>query len=285
MEIEFLPAPAPEAADNIVIAKWVIRNVSYRNNMLATFAPKLEEGDAGNGMHIHIALFKDDVNMMTDGSGEISEITKKAIGGLCNFADSITAFGNTLPSSYLRLVPNQEAPTKICWSDSNRSALIRVPLGWSKVNNLASIINPFQPPDFRDEFSRQTVELRSPDGSGNAHLLLAGIAAAVKWGLTGENSLKITKNLYFKGNIFDNSELLNKLPSLPSSCYASAQILKEKKDLYLKDNIFPESIINFVINLLEQEDDKDLLMKLSKMSADECAKERREIMHSRIHRN
>jgi glutamine synthetase len=285
MELEFLPAPAPEAADNIVIAKWIIRNVSYRNNMLATFAPKLEEGDAGNGMHIHIALIKDDVNLMTNGSGEISETAKKAIGGLCNFADSITAFGNTLPSSYLRLVPNQEAPTRICWSDSNRSALIRVPLGWSKVTNLASEINPSQPPDFKDETSRQTVELRSPDGSGNAHLLLAGIATAIEWGLADDKSLEIAKNLYFKGNIFDDSELLNILPSLPSSCYASAQILKKKKDLYLKENIFPESILNFVIELLEKEDDKDLIIKLNNMNAVNRAKERREIMHSKIHRN
>jgi glutamine synthetase len=285
MEIEFLPAPAPEAADNIVIAKWIIRNVSYRNNMLATFAPKLEEGDAGNGMHIHLALFKNDVNVMTNGSGEISEDAKRAIGGLCNFADSITAFGNTISSSYLRLVPNYEAPTRICWSDSNRSAMIRVPLGWSKVNNLASVINTSQPPDYKDEISRQTVELRSPDGSGNAHMLLAGIVTAIEWGLTDENSLKITKDLYFEGNIFKNSELLNKFPSLPSSCYASAQILKEKKDLYKKDGIFPDSIINFVIKMLEKEEDKDLLFKLGKMSAVNRARELREIMHTKIHKN
>ena len=285
MEIEFLPAPAAEAADNLVIAKWIIRNVSFRNNMLASFAPKLEEGDAGNGMHIHLALYKDGKNIMADKSGALSTEAKKAIGGLCNFADSLTAFGNTLSSSYLRLVPNQEAPTKICWSDSNRNSLIRVPLVWSKTSNLASVVNPLQPDDYNDETGRQTVELRSPDGSGNAHLLIAGIIVAVKWGLTDENALKLSEDLYVKGNIFADPELLSKLPSLPSSCYASAQLLKERKSLYLKGNIFTESIIDYVIESLEKENDKDLLFKLTKMSAVNRSRELREIMHTKIHRN
>jgi len=161
MEIEFLPAPVCEAADNMVLAKWIIRNVAYRNNMLASFAPKLEEGDAGNGMHFHIALYKNNKNIMTDEKGNISREARKLIGGLCNYADSLTAFGNTLASSYFRLVPNQEAPTKICWSDSNRSAMIRVPLGWTKVNNLSSVVNPVQQKDYEDK----TISLRinSPD--------------------------------------------------------------------------------------------------------------------------
>jgi glutamine synthetase len=285
MEIEFLPAPAPESADNLVLAKWIIRNVSYRNNMLATFAPKLEEGDAGNGMHIHLALYKDGKNVMRDKSGKISAEGKKGIGGLCNFADSLTAFGNTLSSSYLRLVPHQEAPTRICWSDSNRSSLIRVPIGWSNINNLASAINPSQPADYKDDSGRQTVELRSPDGSGNIHLLMAGITVAINWGLTNEKALMLTDELYVKGNVFGNPDLLANLPALPSSCYASAQILKEKKALYLKDNIFSESIIDYVIELLEEENDIDLIYKLSKMSAVNRARVLREIMHSKIHRH
>ena len=43
-------------------------------------------------------------------------------------AGPLTAFGNTVAASYLRLVPDQEAPTRICWGHRNRSSLIRVPL-------------------------------------------------------------------------------------------------------------------------------------------------------------
>jgi glutamine synthetase len=62
----------------------------------------------------------------------------------------LTAFGNTTSSAYLRLVPNQEAPTRICWSDLNRSAMIRVPLGWAHGGNLARQINPQQSEDYTD---------------------------------------------------------------------------------------------------------------------------------------
>jgi glutamine synthetase len=139
--------------------------------------------------------------------------------------------------------------------------------------------------DYKNGKSMQTVEFRSPDGSGMAHLLLAGITLAVEWGLTNEESLKIAEQLYAKGNIASNPELLEKLPSLPRSCYESAKILKEKQDLYLKDNLFTESIIKFVIKMLESEGDKDLFSKLSKMSNVNRSRELREIMHKNIHRN
>jgi glutamine synthetase len=78
---------------------------------------------------------------MVHGDGSLSVEAKKVIGGLCEYADLLTALGNTESAAYLRLVPNQEAPTRVCWSDSNRSAMIRVPLGWSKVDNLAHSLN------------------------------------------------------------------------------------------------------------------------------------------------
>jgi glutamine synthetase len=285
MEIEFLPAPAIEAADNIVLAKWIIRNVCYKKEMLATFAPKLEEGDAGNGMHFHLSLMKDGKNEMTDSNGKLSFPAKNLIGGLCKYADTLTAFGNTISSSYLRLVPNQEAPTKICWSDSNRSVMIRVPLSWTHTDNLASVINENQPKDYSDETGRQTVELRSPDGSGNAHLILAGVTLAAEWGLTNSESEQIATDCYVKGNIHSDPESYNKLSSLPESCHSSALKLLEKKELYQKENIFPDSLINYVYNLLEAEKDSELLMKLTKMSSVNRARELREIMHKKIHRN
>lgn len=63
--------------------------------------------------------------------GVLSETARKAIAGMMVLAPSITAFGNTNPTSYFRLVPHQEAPTNVCWGDRNRSVLVRVPLGWA----------------------------------------------------------------------------------------------------------------------------------------------------------
>mgnify|MGYP001619022132 FL=1 len=113
VEIEFLPVPIYDAADYLVLAKWLIRNIAYKNGCVATFAPKLEDGNAGTGMHIHLAVKKDGKNIMRDESSALSHAAQKAIVGLCTYANSLTAFGNTTAASYLRLVPNQEAPTRI----------------------------------------------------------------------------------------------------------------------------------------------------------------------------
>ena len=57
------------------------------------------------------------------GRDGLSEDARKVIAGYLTCAASLTAFGNTVPTSYLRLVPHQEAPTSICWGDRNRSVL------------------------------------------------------------------------------------------------------------------------------------------------------------------
>ena len=127
-EIEFLVTDACDAADQLVIAKWIIRNMAYRYGLDVTFAPKITTAKAGSGMHIHTRITKDGVNQyVTDGA--LNDTARKAIAGYMTCAASLTAFGNMNPTSYFRLVPHQEAPTSICWGDRNRSVLVRVPLG------------------------------------------------------------------------------------------------------------------------------------------------------------
>lgn len=119
-EIEFLPVPAQLAADNLMIAKWIIRTLAAKKGYDVTFAPKITAGKAGSGLHIHFKIMKGNRNMMTE-NGVLSDIAKKAIVGILEHADAITAMGNKVPTSYFRLVPHQEAPTSICWGDRNRS--------------------------------------------------------------------------------------------------------------------------------------------------------------------
>ena len=285
IEIELLATPVDECADNIILAKWLIRNIAYRNGMLATFAPKIESGDAGNGMHVHMKLFKNGKNIMVDSEGVLTENARRLIGGLCRYSSTLTAFGNTCSSSYLRLVPDQEAPTRICWSDSNRSSMIRVPLGWSKTKNLASYVNPGIKFDPLDIESMQTVEIRTPDGSANAHLLLAGLTLAADWGLTNDKSLELAKKLYVQGNIFKDKTLLEGLPVLPSTCSASADILQLKRSEYEKENIFTPSIIDYTISCLKAEKDKDLNKKLSKLKGHAKKKFINKLVQKDLHKN
>ena len=285
LEIEFLPTPIEEAADDLVLARWLIRNVAYRHGCVATFTPKLEEGVAGNGFHVHMDLMRDGKNLMTDEQGKLSVCAKKVIGGLCKYADSLTAFGNTVSSAYLRLVPNQEAPTRICWSDMNRSAMIRVPLGWARVNNLAQQLNPLQKDRLEGSGGRQTVELRSPDGSALVHLLLAGITLAAEWGMTNDESLDLANTLYVSGNIFRDSNLLASLSALPTSCVESSHILSQKREMYERNAVFPSSIIDYIARMLQAENDAHMNQKLVDLPADDRLHETRSIMHKDLHRH
>jgi len=285
LEIEFLPTPVESTADNVVLAKWIIRNVAYQHGFVATFAPKLAHGVAGNGMHFHMALMKDGENKMTDSEGNLSNEAKMLIGGLCMYADSLTAFGNTVSASYLRLVPNQEAPTNICWSDMNRNALIRVPLGWTKVRNLAMRINPQQKDELKDLKHRQTVELRSPDGSAFAHLLDAGLVMAAEWGLTHPESIEISAKHYTKGNAPEEKEKLQYLQSLPASCAESSRLLLQQRDMYERNNIFPSIMITYFSQLLQSENDGNLNKRLLDMTVEERLSESRRIMHKDLHRH
>ncbi len=283
LEIEYLPRPVEESADNLVLGRWLIRNIAYQHGCVATFAPKIEEGVAGNGMHVHAALMKDGRNVMTGEAGELSPEAYKLIGGLCHYAESLTAFGNTVSSAYLRLVPDQEAPTRICWSDLNRSAMIRVPLGWARLDDLARLVNPQEAEEFRRSRDRQTVELRSPDGSAIVHLLLAGIVMAAEWGFSDPGAVELARELRVTGNVFKDRALLEKLPSLPGSCVESSRILLSRRDLYERGGVFPASVVEYVARLLAAENDESMNQRLADMPADDRLHETRKIMHRCLH--
>lgn len=285
LEIEFLPSPITETGDILMLARWVVRNVAYKHGLVATFTPKIEGGIAGNGLHVHMMLKKKDKNIMTTESGSLTPNARKLIGGLCTYADSLTAFGNTVSSSYLRLVPIQEAPTRICWSDLNRNAMIRVPLGWSNANNLVMKINAREeiPPELID--SRQTIELRSPDGSAIIYLLLAGITMAAEWGLGHQESEQTADSLHATASTFLNESLVNKLPALPKSCVESSRILLQKRHYYERENIFPASIVEYVVESLQAEKDEDLKEQLANLAVDQRLREMRKTMHKDLHRH
>jgi glutamine synthetase len=292
LEVEYLPRPVEEMADALVLGRWLIRNIAYKYGCVATFTPKIEEGVAGNGLHFHTELLQDGKNIMLDSGGKLSTSARRLIGGLCTYADSLTAFGNTISSAYLRLVPNQEAPMRICWSDLNRSAMIRVPLGWSNLRHLAKRLNPQETAPFEDLQSRQTVELRSPDGSAIIHLLLAGIVMAADWAFREDDSLfkknlplELADKLYVQGNVFTDRALLQKLPALPRSCVESSRILLEKRELYERDGVFPPSVIDYVVKLLQAENDEGINEKLADLPADDRLHQTRKIMHRDLHRH
>ncbi|RLD63561.1 MAG: glutamine synthetase [Bacteroidetes bacterium] len=262
-EIEFIPVEAEDAIDQLVVAKWIIRMLAQEYDAKISFAPKITVGKAGSGLHIHMLLEKDDRNIMVE-NDKLSDTAKKIIAGILDLSGALTAFGNTIPTSYLRLVPHQEAPTNICWGDRNRSVLVRVPLGWIGVSSMIKDANPQDDSEVKQFDSKQTVELRSGDGSADLYNYLAGIIVAAQHGLEMPNALEIADKLYMNINIFDDEhkDQLAKLEQLPSSCYESAECLEEKRKFFEKNNIFPSNLINRYIELLKSYDDKDLSERL-----------------------
>lgn len=258
-EIEFLPVLCTEAADQLTVAKWVIRNLAYREGLNVTFAPKITKGKAGSGLHIHMRMMRQGKNVMLH-DGKLSDEARKAIAGMMDLAPSITAFGNKNPTSYLRLVPHQEAPTNICWGISNRSALVRVPLGWSSDVDMCHRANPQQPENHYDTTDKQTVEMRSPDGSADVYELIAGLCVACRHGFEMPNALEIAQNTFVDVNIHDaaNADKLSSLASLPDSCWASADCLERQRAFYEEQGVFSHAMIDGIIAELRSYHDATL---------------------------
>ena len=257
-EIEFLPIYAMQAADNLMIAKWIIRTVAAQKGYDVTFAPKITAGKAGSGLHIHFKIMKDGVNMMIE-DGRLSDIARKAIAGILDNADAITAMGNKVPTSYFRLVPHQEAPTSICWGDRNRSVLVRVPLGWTGEKDMCTQVNPLEEVS-KETPQKQTVELRSADCSADIYQLIAAMVVAARKGFEMEDALEKAEEMYVSVNIHndENKEKLASLKSLPDSCVASANALEEKRKVFEEKDVFSPRLIDGIIKKLRSYDDLEL---------------------------
>ena len=239
-EIEFLPVDVMDAADQMVLAKWVLREVAHSYGIEVSFSPKIAVGQAGSGMHFHTRLVKDGVNQFSTGEG-LTEDALKVIGGYLSHAASLTAFGNTVPTSFLRLVPHQEAPTSICWGDRNRSVLVRVPLGWQHIDDsMFRDANPNESPITGLPNDSQTVELRSPDGSAAIHLLLAGITVAARLGLIQPGMADYARERKVDGDASQTPGL----DQLPSSCFEAAGRLLAQREDYEARGVFPAGLID-----------------------------------------
>lgn len=258
-EIEFLPIPATQAADNLMLGKWIIRTLAAEWGYDVTFAPKITAGKAGSGLHIHFKVMDGDTNMMTT-EGVLSDTAKKAIAGILTYAPAITAMGNKVPTSYLRLVPHQEAPTSVCWGDRNRSVLVRVPLGWTGKNDMCAQANPLEAGEERVSPQKQTAELRSADCSADVYQLIAAMVVAAREGFIMADALKRAEDMYVSVNIHndENKEKLAQLESLPDSCVASADALEKARAVFEKDGVFSPRMIDGILKKLRSFNDADL---------------------------
>ncbi|MCQ2143812.1 MAG: glutamine synthetase family protein [Bacteroidales bacterium] len=260
-EIEFLPVNIEDAADQLAIAKWIMRQLAFAYDADLTFAPTITVGKAGSGMHVHCKFVKDGKSVMTE-NGELTDICRKAIAGYMDAGTSLPAFGNPHPLSFMRLVPHQEAPTSLCWSFSNRSALVRVPLGWLKPSDMAAKCNPQQPQSDKDFSDKQTFEWRASDGFADTYLLLAALCAAARHGFEMPDALEVAERTYvgLGVNIHDasNKAVQEALEQLPASCVAAAAELEKDRLIYTSKGVFSDNIVDYMISYLRAFNDETM---------------------------
>ncbi len=257
-EIEFWPMPVEQAADALVLAKWVVREVAYAHGLEATFAPSVSSEGAGSGLHIHSRLVRDGANAIVTEEG-INDTGRRLIAGYLSAAKALTAFGNTVPTSYLRFTEGEESPEGISWGETDRTGLVRVPLAWGGgvLPGMVAHANPGSSESIPEPaIHPQTVELRVADGSADVHLLLAGMAVAARRGLSDPDSLELAARLSTDGH--DDFE------QLPSSCADAADALERERAAFEADGIVPGELIDAVLERLRAYDDAALLTKAAK---------------------
>ena len=252
-EIEFTPTDIEDAADQLVVAKWIMYNLAYQYGVNLTFSPKITDGKAGSGLHVHCKFTRDGKPVMVE-NGELTDSCRKAIAGMMDLGTSLPAFGNPSPVSFRRLVPHQEAPTSLCWSFSNRSALVRVPLGWTTDIDMAAICNPGEKTRKRNFSEKQTFEWRASDATADIYLLMSALCVAARHGFEMEDALEVAEKTYvgLGVNIHDasNKALLESLKQLPANCAEAGAELEKMRDVYEAHGVFTSDVVDYQVKYL-----------------------------------
>ncbi|WP_296244760.1 MULTISPECIES: type I glutamate--ammonia ligase [unclassified Psychrobacter] len=218
-------------ADEVQKLKYAVHNVAHQFGKTATFMPKPIVGDNGSGMHVHVSISKDGVNTFSgDEYAGLSETALYFIGGIIKHARALNAITNPSTNSYKRLVPHYEAPIKLAYSASNRSASIRIP----HVSSPKAV----------------RVEARFPDPAANPYLAFAALLMA---GLDGiQNKMHpgeaADKNLY---DLPPEEEAL--IPTVAENLEVALQALKDDHEFLLKGDVFTKEMLEAYIALKQEE--------------------------------
>ncbi len=226
-EIEPKLGKLSKMADGTMMIKYIIQNTALKYGKSATLMPKPVYGEAGNGMHVHMLLFKDGKPVFSDDNG-YSHLSKEAhyfIGGLLKHISSLCAITNPSTNSFKRLVPGFEAPVTVGYATSNRSAVIRIPA-------------------YAKQPSERRFELRNPDATCNPYFCYSAILMA---GIDGiKNKIDPHANGWgpYDMNLFNlPEEEKKKLKGLPTCLEDALDALEKDHDYLTAGGVFPEHLI------------------------------------------
>jgi glutamine synthetase len=237
LEIELMLDSSNIMADRTMKLKYVLKNMAVAAGKTVTFMPKPFYKEAGNGMHVHMHLFKEGVPLFYDENGYsgMSQMALYAIGGVLKHAAALMGITNPSTNSYKRLVPGYEAPVSICFATANRSAVIRIP-GYAN-----------EPNDKRFEF-------RPSDATSNPYLCYAALLMAMLDGI--KNQIDPTAEGFgpWDVNVFDLSpEDKAKIKGLPTSLFEAADALEADHEFLLEGGVFTKDAIANILKLIRKD--------------------------------
>lgn len=223
-----------EIGDDMMLYKYIVKNVARRYGKTVTFMPKPLFGDNGSGMHTHQSLWKKGKPLFagTKYAG-LSELALYYIGGILKHARAIAAFTNPTVNSYKRLTPGYEAPVNLAYSMRNRSAAIRIPT-------------------YSPSPKAKRLEYRPPDPAANPYLACTAMLMA---GLDGIQN-RIEPGEPLDKNIYElPPEELKQVPCMPGSLAEACDCLEKDHEFLLRGDVFTADVIAQWIELKRREHD------------------------------
>lgn len=172
MEIETVFTEATKSADDIIIAKYIIKNYFHKLGKFVTFMAKPFKNKSGSGMHFHHILKKDGKSIFKGKHNQISSIGLNYVNGILSHLVSLSAFTNPTTNSYKRLTGGFATPKSASIGLADRTSAIRIP-GYAQ--------------------DRMPIEFRVSDATCNPYLTLSAILLAGLDGTKNKKSLKLGK--------------------------------------------------------------------------------------------
>lgn len=172
-EIVCAPASALAAADRAVTIREVTRDIAARLGHRASFCPKTDPADVGNGVHIHLSLTDLEgrpVSFDPTRPGRLSTQAGAFAAGIVRHMPALTALAAPSAVSYQRLKPHTWSAAWTTLGERDREATLR--------------ICPTSERPGHDPSASFNMEFRAADATGSPHLALAMLIRAGVAGLT-----------------------------------------------------------------------------------------------------
>ncbi len=215
-EINFIYTEPIAMADGHVIFKQGVKEIAAQQGKSVSFMPKPFVHEPGSSCHIHTSLWQNGRNVFWDTRKKTgSKIFRQFLGGLLKYSRELCCFFAPTINAYKRYQSASWAPTKLAWSDDNRTAGFRI-VGEDK--------------SFR-------IENRMPGADANPYL---AFVATIMAGMAG-----IEEGLDSGGKYEGNAYVDTALPSLPRTLREATELLNGSR---LARKALSDAVVDFYVH-------------------------------------